>query len=256
MATIQKIQQLNAQVMPPGASPAFRDWLVRLGGVTTTTGEVATGAEQVAAEAKQIADAQRVRNDNQDVTLALHAQRLSAVEGRVDTLEGDVEYLLGEVADLETRAAALEAWRVYMTRQKAEVVYSGISLNIPTTPSNLLTLLGTLTPTSGSLSPFFNTTTGKMTALAKDLDLKFKLSIRGTFAGGSANRSMQLTFNIATPDTLVISRNDATTIDDLLFSTWFGVDDDGELATDGTTITIQANGSAFTATQIKLLASQ
>lgn len=181
---------------------------------------------------------------------------VSNIEARLTDTESDITTLQGDVAAIDARVYALEVWRVYMTRQKAEVAYSGISLAIPTTPSNLLTLLGTLTPTSGSLAPFFNTTTGRMTALAKDLDLKFKLSIRGTFAGGSANRSMQLTFNIATPDTIVVSRNDATTIDDLLFSTWFGVDAGGELATSGTTITIQSNGSEFTATQIKLVATQ
>lgn len=249
MPVSQKVQQLNKTILPPGANFAFADWLNRLNGVTKETGEIADGAEEVANDAKQIAEAQRVRNDQQDVTIYFQGQRINDVENRVNTLETDVDYLLDQVV-------LLEAWRVYMTRQKSEVTYSGISLAIPTTPSNFLTLLGTLTPTSGSLSPFFNTATGRMTALAKDLDLKFKLSIRGSFASGTGNRSMQLTFNIAVPDTLVQSRNAATVVDDLLFSTWFSVDAGGELATSGTTITIQSNGGAFTATQIKLIASQ
>lgn len=264
MPVTQKVQQLNVSSLPPGSPFAFQDWLVRLNGVTKETGEVADGAESAASDAFQLAEQQRIRNDQQDDTLTQHAARLDSAENRLDSVEdrlnvveNDVDYLLDKVIDLETRIDSLEDWRVYMTRQKAEVVYSGISLNIPTTPSNLLTLLAGLTPTSGTLSPFFNTTTGRMTALAKDLDLKFKLSIRGSFAGGTtSNRSMQLTFNIATPDTLVQSRNSATSVDDMLFSTWFGVDAGGELATSGTTITIQANGSAFTATQIKLIATQ
>lgn len=256
MATIQKVQQLNTQQLPPGTPPAFRDWLVRLGGVTSSTGDVATGAEKTAAEAKQIAEAQRIRNDNQDLTLALQAQRITAVEGRVSTLETDVDYLLGEVADLETRVQSLEDWRVYMTRQKSEVVYSGISLNIPTTPSNLLTLIAGLTPTSGSLAPFFNTATGRLVALDKNRDLKLKISMVGTFSGGSTNRSMEITMGTVVPDTLVVSRNPATTTDNLLFNTFFSVEEGDDIVSPGIAMTIQANGSAFTATQIKLVATQ
>lgn len=253
---VQKVQQLNTQSLPPGISPAFKDWLIRLGGITNKTGEAATEAEIIAAEAKQIADAQRIRNDNQDVTLALHAQRLSNAETRLDTLEDDVDFLLNEVVDLEARIASLEDWRIYMTRQKSEVVYNGISLNIPTTPSNLLTLLASLTPTSGTLAPFFNTATGRLVALNKNKDLNLKISMVGTFAGGTTNRSMQITFGTVVPDTFVVSRNPSTVTDNLLFNTFFSVEEGDDITSPGVTMTIQANGSAFTATRIKLIATQ
>ncbi|QHR72923.1 hypothetical protein sortsyn_58 [Escherichia phage sortsyn] len=256
MPVKQKIQQLNTSSLPPGTSIAFRDWLVRLNGVTKETGDVADGAESTADEAKEIAEAQRIRNDQQDVTLALHDQRLDSAENRLTLLEDDVDYLLDKVIDLETRIEDLEDWRVYMTRQKSEVVYSGISLNIPTTPSNLLTLLAALTPTSGSLAPFFNTATGRLVALNKNKDLKLKISVVGAFAGGTTNRSMEITFGTVVPDTLVVSRNPATPTDNLLFNTFFSVEEGDDITSPGINMTIQSNGSAFTATQIKLIATQ
>ncbi|WP_438376553.1 tail needle knob protein, partial [Escherichia coli] len=86
--------------------------------------------------------------------------------------------------------------------------------------------------------------------------LFFKLSIVGTWPSGTANRSMQLTFSGSVPDTLVSSRNSATTTDNILLATFFSVDKDGFLATNGSTLTIQSNGAAFTATTIKIIAEQ
>ncbi|HBA7870382.1 TPA: hypothetical protein J1Z54_004374, partial [Escherichia coli] len=83
--------------------------------------------------------------------------------------------------------------------------------------------------------------------------LFFKLSIVGTWPSGTANRSMQLTFSGSVPDTLVSSRNAATTTDNILLATFFSVDKDGFLATNGSTLTIQSNGAAFTATTIKII---
>ncbi|EMZ1714054.1 hypothetical protein ABC740_004720, partial [Escherichia coli] len=58
------------------------------------------------------------------------------------------------------------------------------------------------------------------------------------------------------PDTLVSSRNSATTTDNILLATFFSVDKDGFLASNGSTLTIQSNGAAFTATTIKIIAEQ
>ncbi|MEG2041805.1 MAG: tail needle knob protein, partial [Hafnia sp.] len=86
--------------------------------------------------------------------------------------------------------------------------------------------------------------------------LNFKLSMIGSYPGGTTNRSMQLNFSGAVPDTLVASRNAATATDNILLATFFSVDQGGFLATNGSTITIQSNGSAFTATTIKVIAEQ
>lgn len=232
-------------------------------------------------EAGQGAYDAQVRNDEQDVILVDHETRLSSAEAkirdhetritnaeaaivgldsRLTTAENDIDYLTDEVvaiqntlSDHETRIDALE---YATTRKKSEVVYSGVSVTIPTAPTNLVSLLKTLTPSSGTLAPFFDTVNNKMVVFNENKTLFFKLSIVGTWPSGTANRSMQLTFSGSVPDTLVSSRNAATTTDNILLATFFSVDKDGFLATNGSTLTIQSNGAAFTATTIKIIAEQ
>ncbi len=243
----------------------------------TDVGNVANKAN----EAGQGAYDAQVRNDEQDVILVDHEIRLASAEAKIQdhetritnaeaaivgldsrltTAENDIDYLTNEViaiqntlSDHETRIDALE---YATTRKKSEVVYSGISVTIPTAPTNLVSLLKTLTPSSGTLAPFFDTVNNKMVVFNENKTLFFKLSILGTWPSGTANRSMQLTFSGSVPDTLVSSRNSATTTDNILLATFFSVDKDGFLATNGSTLTIQSNGAAFTATTIKIIAEQ
>lgn len=239
-------------------------------------------------EAGQGAYDAQVKNDEQDVILVEHESRITAAEAklvnheiritaaesnitaldvRLTTAENDIDFITDELVDIEaeladheTRIAQNEADIVALqyatTRKKSEVVYSGLSLVIPTTSTNLITLLKTLTPTSGTLLPFFNTTTDKLSVYNENKTLDFKLSLIGSWPGGTANRSIQLTFSGAVPDTLVASRNVATVTDNVLLATFFSVDQGGFLATNGSTITIQSNGAAFTATTIKIIAEQ
>ncbi|WP_089551560.1 tail needle knob protein [Escherichia coli] len=232
-------------------------------------------------EAGQGAFDAQVRNDEQDVILVDHEIRLASAEAKIQdhetritnaeaaivgldsrltTAENDIDYLTDEVvaiqntlSDHETRIDALE---YATTRKKSEVVYSGVSVTIPTAPTNLVSLLKTLTPSSGTLAPFFDTVNNKMVVFNENKTLFFKLSIVGTWPSGTTNRSMQLTFSGSVPDTLVSSRNAATTTDNILLATFFSVDKDGFLATNGSTLTIQSNGAAFTATTIKIIAEQ
>ena len=244
---------------------------------STDVGNVANKAN----EAGQGAYDAQVRNDEQDVILVDHEIRLASAEAKIQdhetritnaeaaivgldsrltTAENDIDYLKDEVvaiqntlSDHETRIDALE---YATTRKKSEVVYSGVSVTIPTAPTNLVSLLKTLTPSSGSLAPFFDTVNNKMVVFNENKTLFFKLSIVGTWPSGTANRSMQLTFSGSVPDTLVSSRNSATTTDNILLATFFSVDKDGFLATNGSTLTIQSNGASFTATTIKIIAEQ
>ncbi|WP_252341630.1 tail needle knob protein, partial [Escherichia coli] len=178
---------------------------------------------------------------------------IDALDTRLTAAEGSISTLQSTVGDHSTRISALE---YATTRKKSEVVYSGVSVTIPTAPTNLVSLLKTLTPSSGTLAPFFDTVNNKMVVFNENKTLFFKLSIVGTWPSGTANRSMQLTFSGSVPDTLVSSRNAATTTDNILLATFFSVDKDGFLATNGSTLTIQSNGAAFTATTIKIIAEQ
>lgn len=272
---------INASSLPAGVSRAYETYILsQVQDFTNVAGK--------ANEAGQGAYDAQVKNDEQDVTLANHEGRITAntnaiqlldvrlttAEGKIDVLRNDVDFLIDEVADIETTLAnhetritaneaelanhetRIDALEYATTRKKSEVVYTGISQVIPTTPTNLITMLKALTPSSGTLLPFFNTTTDKLTVFNENKTLNFKLSMIGSYPGGTTNRSMQLTFSGAVPDTLVASRNAATTTDNILLATFFSVDQGGFLATNGSTITIQSNGAAFTATTIKIIAEQ
>ncbi|HFJ7268032.1 TPA: tail needle knob protein [Escherichia coli] len=267
--------RLDTSVLPRNIfSQSYLLYVIAQG---TDVGNVANKAN----EAGQGAYDAQVRNDEQDVILVDHEIRLASAEAKIQdhetritnaeaaivgldsrltTAENDIDYLTDEVvaiqntlSDHETRIDALE---YATTRKKSEVVYSGVSVTIPTTPTNLVSLLKTLTPSSGSLTPFFDTVNNKMVVFNENKTLFFKLSIVGTWPSGTANRSIQLSFSGSVPDTLVSSRNSATTTDNILLATFFSVDKDGFLATNGSTLTIQSNGAAFTATTIKIIAEQ
>lgn len=267
--------RLDTSVLPRNIfSQSYLLYVIAQG---TDVGNVANKAN----EAGQGAYDAQVRNDEQDVILVDHEIRLASAEAKIQdhetritnaesaivgldsrltTAENDIDYLTDEViaiqntlSDHETRIDALE---YATTRKKSEVVYSGVSVTIPTAPTNLVSLLKTLTPSSGTLAPFFDTVNNKMVVFNENKTLFFKLSIVGTWPSGTANRSMQLTFSGSVPDTLVSSRNAATTTDNILLATFFSVDKDGFLATNGSTLAIQSNGAAFTATTIKIIAEQ
>ncbi|UAN64298.1 tail needle knob protein [Serratia sp. JSRIV006] len=179
--------------------------------------------------------------------------RVTTAEGNITTLQTNVTALQTQVTAHGTRLTALE---YKTTRKKSELTFTGLTLNIPTTATNLVTLLKALTPSSGTFAPFFDTAADKMVVFNENKTVNFKLSIIGTWTGGTTNRSMQLTFSGAVPDTLVVSRNAATATDNILMATFFSVDQGGFLATNGSIMTIQSNGSAFTATTIKMIAEQ
>ncbi|NBZ90767.1 hypothetical protein GFB94_02980 [Escherichia coli] len=267
--------RLDTSVLPRNIfSQSYLLYVIAQG---TDVGNVANKAN----ESGQGAYHAQVRNDEQDVILVDHEIRLASSEAKIQdhetritnaesaivgldsrltTAENDIDYLTDEViaiqntlSDHETRIDALE---YATTRKKSEVVYSGVSVTIQTAPTNLVSLLKTLTPSSGTLAPFFDTVNNKMVVFNENKTLFFKLSIVGTWPSGTANRSMQLTFSGSVPDTLVSSRNAETTTDNILLATFFSVDKDGFLATNGSTLTIQSNGAAFTATTIKIIAEQ
>ncbi|EIB7844546.1 hypothetical protein LG955_001553 [Salmonella enterica] len=278
---IVRAVSLNASSIPVGWSPAYTQYILSQAIDFTSVAGKANEAGKGAYDAQ-------VKNDEQDVTLADHEGRITAntqaiqlldvrlttAEGKIDVLRNDVDYLIDEVVDIqntlanhETRITAneaeladhetrIDALEYATTRKKSEVVYTGISQVIPTTATNLITMLKALTPSSGTLLPFFNTTTDKLTVYNENKTLNFKLSLIGSYPGGTTNRSMQLTFSGAVPDTLVASLNSATATDNILLATFFSVDQGGFLATNGSTINIQSNGAAFTATTIKIIAEQ
>lgn len=142
-------------------------------------------------------------------------------------------------------------------RQKSEVTWSGISLVIPTgSPINLINALKALTPTGGTLAPFFNTTDNKLHVFNQNMTVNFKLNLIGSWAGSTENRSMILNFVGTTGNTLTYSRDTTVTSDNVSFRTFLSIDQGGNIATNGTELTIVSNGAAFTATHVLLIAEQ
>ncbi|NBJ34598.1 hypothetical protein GE191_12995 [Serratia fonticola] len=227
--------------------------------ITAAEATLVNHEERITAAEAELVD-HEARITANEAELADHETRITqnttdiaALDTRLDTAEADITSLKTRMTAAE---AAITVLNYRTTRKKSELTFTGLTLNIPTTSTNLVTLLKALTPASGTFAPFFDTTADKLVVFNENKTLNFKLSIIGTWTGGTTNRSMQLTFSAAVPDTLVVSRNAATTTDNVLMATFFSVDQGGFLATNGSTMTIQSNGSAFTATTIKMIAEQ
>lgn len=145
---------------------------------------------------------------------------------------------------------------VQKVRKKMEVYYSGLSLAIPTTATNFINLVKVLTPTSGTLNSFFNTTSNKLNVYNDNTSVLFKVNIVGSWTTASQSRSMVLDFAGTQGNRLTINRVDSTTPDTVQFSTYFSVDANGNLVTNGSAPSIQSNGSVFTATAILITVEQ
>lgn len=267
-------RRLDISILPKNFSLPLTDYLVNQSDDLQDVASQANGAADGAYQAQ-------LTNEDQDEILAAHTETLQDHENRIDAAEitlqdhelriGQLETTVAEhtttIQDHEDRISAAEATLIEhgdrldaieyaITRKKSELLFTGLSLVIPTTPTNLVALLKALTPASGTFAPFFDTANDKMVAFNEDKTLNFKLVIVGSWASGSLNRSMSVTFSGAVPDTLTEPRYPGTTADNCTFPTFFSVDVGGFLATNGSTITIVSNGSEFTATTIKLIAEQ
>lgn len=267
-------RRLDISILPQNFSIPLADYLVNQSDDMQNVANQANGAAEGAYQAQ-------LTNEEQDEVLASHTETLQDHENRIDAAEitmQDHELRIDQlettvaghaitIQDHEDRISAAEATLIEhggrldvieyaITRKKSELVFTGLSLVIPTTPTNLVALLKVLTPASGTFAPFFDTTNDKMVVFNENKTLNFKLVIAGSWASGSLNRSMSVEFSGAVPDTLNEIRYPGTTTDNCTFPTFFSVDKDGFLATNGSTITIVSNGSTFTATTVKLIAEQ
>lgn len=145
------------------------------------------------------------------------------------------------------------------TRKKSEVSWVGLTGRTfaADTDINLINYLKALpTPTSGALLPFFNTTSNKLNAFNSNSTLTFKLSVVGSWSGGSTNRSMQIDFSGTIGNRLVESRDVAVTGDNITLATFFSIDAGGNIVTNGAPIILRSNGGTFSVTSILLIAEQ
>lgn len=142
-------------------------------------------------------------------------------------------------------------------RKKSEVYYSGASLVLAAgTTYNLVTILKALTPATGTLAPFFDTTANKLKVINDNSSCAFKLNLVGNWANASSDRNIQIDFVGTNGNRLVANRSSATTADSLTLATFLSVDKNGNLATNGSVINITAVGINFTITSALLIAEQ
>lgn len=142
-------------------------------------------------------------------------------------------------------------------RKKSEVYYSGVSITLTAgTTYNLVTILKALTPSTGNLAPFFDTTGNKLKVINDNATCAFKLNLVGNWANASADRSIQVDFVGTNGNRLVANRSSATASDSLTLATFLSVDENGNLATNGSVVNITAVGINFTITSALLIAEQ
>lgn len=142
-------------------------------------------------------------------------------------------------------------------RKKSEVEYAAMTTAVDGTGIDLVLTLKALTPVSGTLLPFFNTTKNKLTAFNEDSSLYFKVSFTGSWSGGSTNRSLQLDFIGTKGNRQTVSRDAPATPPDIVtISTFFSVDKNGFIATNGTQIILKSLGDNFTLTGVNIIAEQ
>lgn len=143
-------------------------------------------------------------------------------------------------------------------RRKTEVFWTLVGVTLPAnTDVNLVNWLkGLAAPQYGTLAPFFNTATDKLNAFDDDSTMTFKLSIAGSWSGGSSVRSIELDFAGTNGNKLVESRDAAVTSDNLTLATFFSIDKGGNIVTNGTTVNIRSNGGAFNVASVLLVAEQ
>jgi hypothetical protein len=144
-------------------------------------------------------------------------------------------------------------------RKKSEVYWSGLSgvVLAADTDYNLVTLAkGLPAPNFGTLAPFFNTLSDKLNAYNDDASMSFKLNLTGTWSAGTENRSLQLDFLGTNGNRLVASRDAAVVNDVVTLATFFSIDRNGGIVTNGSSPIIRSNGGSYTITAMLLIAEQ
>lgn len=145
------------------------------------------------------------------------------------------------------------------TRKKSEVHWTGLNITLaPDTPTNIVTLLNGHLAASGSFAPMFDNSVGKLTPFNDDRSVNFKLNLIGSFTGGSVNRALQLDFTGTIGNRLTISRETGIVPvpGSVQFTTFFSVNKNGNLATNGTEPILTGFGGDFIINEVLLIAEQ
>lgn len=142
--------------------------------------------------------------------------------------------------------------------RKTEILFSGLSILVPngTTGINLINALKLITPTYGTFAPFLNTTSNKLNAYNADEQMTVKVNVRGTFPGGSTNRTVAIAFLGTEGNTCVQNRPIAAETEVFSFSLPIMISKNGNIVTNGTAIQIYCGGGDFTINKCLIAVTQ
>ena len=142
-------------------------------------------------------------------------------------------------------------------RRKCEVHYAGVSVNlVADTNYNLVELVKVLTPTSGVLEPFFNPVSNKLNVYNSNESVHFKLNLIGSWHGSNTHKSIQVDFLGTIGNRLLVNRPEGVSGDTLSLIGLLSIDVNGNIASNGTAISIRSNGGDYLVTDILLIAEQ
>lgn len=162
-------------------------------------------------------------------------------------------------ADGVAGSAQAATVRQIPTRKKIEVRWTGLTtVLVSGVPTNIINLLKLITPASGTMGPFLNTTSDKLNVYNDDASVGIKINITGSFAGNNINRSMHLDFLGTSGNRVVVNRNQGGVAppDIMQFRTFLSIDKNGNVATNGTAMEIMAAGADFTINEVVIIIEQ
>lgn len=142
-------------------------------------------------------------------------------------------------------------------RRKMQVMYDGIDVLVDTTDKNLISLISGLTPTTGSLNEFFNTTTNKLNVYNDNASVLIKINVTGSWNATSSNpNTMQIAFDNSTGNVLSSLKTSGMDADVMQFVSYLSIDKNGPIATSGSSPVIRVLESDFTVTGIFITVEQ
>lgn len=235
-------RRLDISILPQNFSLPLTDYLVNQSDDLQGVANQANGAAEEAYQAQ-------LTNEQQDEVLASHTETLQEHENRIDAAGLTLQ-------NHETRIHDLEDVTSDLVKVKSEVKFIGLNLPIPQGEVNLIEMLSALPLSSGSFLPFFDEATKKIVVKNKNSTALFKLSMYGSWTGGSNPCEVTVSFSGGVDESVgKLTYTDLSNARFTLLNS-FSVDVDSYIVLHGVTAHISTNDSIFVAREITMMMEQ
>lgn len=193
--------------------------------------------------------------DTAEATITSQGQAITTLGTELDTAEQDITDLTSALAATDQAVADLDAATAKKTdiptRKRTWVRYTAVNLTLTSAAVNILDWLAAETPSTGTLTPFFNAATGKMNVFNDDASCVFKVILVGTWTGSNSNRAIELNISELIGNRHVVNRTDVSTDgDDVTISSFLSVEKDSPWISSGITMTLRSLGGNYTVTEV------